>query len=612
MKNTSFVVGVLIRFTWSRFAWVALLSIATLAYGADQSSVNSSDGGRIRPVVGMRGMVVSDDRIASEWGAEILRRGGNAVDAAVGTAFMLSVTRPYYGSLGGGGFLVYCPAQKKCTTLDYREMAPKGASRDMYIRDGKAQTDLSQNGALASGVPGVTAGLLKALEKYGHKSRQEILREPIRVAKTGFRVTGKTEAGAKNRWEHMNAEARKLLGCSSSAGAAAIAATVSATTGSDALRPCVPGTLLRQPDLAHILGAISDRGIKGFYRGWVAQKIVDGVRSGGGIFTLEDLYAYHPVERAPMRGNFKIGDSGFEVISMAPPSSGGFLLLQLLGYTDRAQKQGLYDQGFASVASIHAMAHAMALSFADRAGYLGDPDFLPEDRKDLISKLLSPGYLDSRWATFDPSKARIPEAQGNPGGSEGHNTTHFSVVDSQGNAVAVTTTINDEYGSGFVPPGTGIFMNNEMDDFSIQPGTPNLFGLVGGEANAIAPGKRPLSSMTPTIVRDEKGFPRFVLGGAGGPRIPTGVYNVLMNRLVFGMTLPDAVDAARVHEQWKPSEILLERYGFASEVRSKLKSMGYVIQEGPAFAKLHALERFPDGRVWGVADPRGEGAAVAE
>jgi gamma-glutamyltranspeptidase/glutathione hydrolase len=549
--------------------------------------VGSDRASRIRPVIGTAGMVVSDDRQASEWGASILRRGGNAIDAAVAAGFMLSVTRPQYGSLGGGGFLVYCPAHKPCVSLDYREKAPAAATRDMYVKDGKANKDLSQDGALASGIPGVPAGLLGALEKYGTRGRQELLSEPIQVAKNGFRFSGLQESAAQDRWEKLNPAAKTIIGCQEN----------------KKLQACPVGKIVRQPDLAKVLEAISQKGRDGFYKGWVAKKIVDGIQAEKGVLALQDLTNYQVAVAPPVTTTFK----NMEVVSMPPPSSGGVLLLQMLGYMNRAEKAGLLKGGFGAASTLHAEAHAMSLAFADRAEYLGDQDFV----KVPTAELLSDKYLDSRWATFNPFQANPPPGAGKFI-AEPQNTTHFSVIDKEGNAVAITTTINDEYGSGFVPPGTGVFMNDEMDDFSAQPGVPNMFGLVGGEANSIAAGKRPLSSMTPTIVRDDKGEARMILGAAGGPRIITSVFNVLMDRYIFGMSLPDAVSAPRVHDQWKPNEVRVETYGFSPNVLQTLRNMGYKIEQSPALAKMHTLERFPSGRTWGVADPRGEGAAVAE
>jgi gamma-glutamyltranspeptidase/glutathione hydrolase len=445
----------------------------------------------------------------------------------------------------------------------------------------------------------VTAGLLTALGRFGKKSREEILREPIRIAESGFRATGLTETSANDRWDDFSKDAKKIMGCPLLHG--------------PGLRPCVTGALIKQPDLAKVLQEISSRGINGFYRGWVAHKLIDGIHEGKGILTLDDLYNYKPVFREPLTAKFKVmtkdrPEYEAEVVTMPPPSSGGALLIQMMSYMERARKQGLLVDGFGSVSSIHAAAFAEALAFADRAKFYGDPDqvHIP------LNRLLSQDYLDDRWSGFDPLHAVIPQGAGVVPEHEGTETTHFSVIDSQGNAVAITTTLNDEYGSGFVPRGTGVFMNNEMDDFSIQPGVPNLFGLVGGEANAIAPGKRPLSSMSPTIVRDRNGFVHIVIGGAGGPRIPTAVFNTLMNRLVYGMSLPEAVAAPRIHEQWKPHLLYLDRFGFSRETWNKLEAMGYDVEESSGMGKLHALERFGNGREWGAADPRGEGVAVAE
>jgi gamma-glutamyltranspeptidase / glutathione hydrolase len=542
---------------------------------------------RYSALSGSRGMVVSDDRVASEWGAEILRKGGNAIDAAVATGFMLSVTRPHYGSLGGGGFMVYCPKStakgpSPCTVVDYRESAPAESRRDMYVEEGtKVREDLSKDGALASGVPGVPAGLLLALEKFGTKPRKSLISRPIELARKGVPMSSYTEVAAHARWDAMNDEAKRIFGCKGA--------------------PCSAGTLIRQPELAKVLEKISAQGASGFYYGEVAAKIAGGLKKGAGILSLEDLASYRPQIRVPISVKYR----GNEVVTMPPPSAGGVLIAQMFKYMESADAE--FSDGFGSARTVHALGHAMSLSFADRAKYFGDPDHIDVP----VETLLSDAYLASRWKTFDPDKAVIP-ADGGEVRGEGSHTTHFSVIDHEGNAVAVTTTINDYFGSGFVPPGTGIVMNNEMDDFAVRPGVPNLFGLVGAEANAIAPKKRPLSSMSPTIVRDERGNARIVIGAAGGPRITTAVFLSLLNRLRFEMSLMDAIGAPRIHHQWKPESLMLEKNGFSSEVRAALSKRGWKVAEIRNSAKIHALERFPNGRVWGIPDYRGEGVAVAE
>jgi gamma-glutamyltranspeptidase/glutathione hydrolase len=556
-------------------------------------------------VIGTRGMVVSDDRVASEWGAEILRRGGNAADAASATVFALAVTRPYFASLGGGGFLIYCPAPdangtRPCSALDFREEAPGKSQRRMYVKNGNPDTRLSQNGATASGVPGVPAGLLALIEKFGTKSRAEILARPIALAEQGFSFSGLAASSSMERWPSMNAEAKSIFGCVQNSPSSI------RNQQSDIQRaPCPPGAVVKQPDLAQVLAAISKAGRAGFYQGWVAQKLAGGVQKAGGILNVDDLKSYQPKWREVIRGNY----DGMEVVSMPPPSSGGILLMQLLGFTERADKQKALDGGFGSVMAIHALTYAMSLAFADRAQFLGDPDFtkVPKDR------LLSPSYLDQRWSSFDPQKATLATGPGDLSlNKEPMHTTHVAVIDRQGNAVSMTVTVNNYWGSGFVPPGTGVVMNDQMDDFSIQPGVPNMFGLIGAEANAIAPHKRPLSSMMPTIVRDLQGHSRIVIGAEGGPRIITSVFLSLVNRLRFGMALPDAVAAPRFHHQWRPKDLYIEPFGFPMETQAKLREMGYNLKELSAFSVVDALEVLPNGRVVGVPDIRGEGAAVPE
>ncbi len=573
--------------------FLASLTSSATPQSLTQGGPESVSQSRNQLVLGTRGMVVSDDPFASEWGAEILRKGGNAIDAAVATAFALSVTRPHYASIGGGGFLVYCPAPQKgkpsrCSTLDFREKAPARATKDMFQGKITADSHPSRDGALASGVPGIPAGLLTALEKWGTFSRKTLLAKPIEFAKKGIRVSTHTENAALARWKIMNDAAKKIFGCKSP---------------QIATSPCSSGALLKQPDLARVLEIISNSGAKGFYGGGVSRRIVDGIQKAGGILTLEDFKNYRPKLREPVRGQYK----GFEVISMPPPSSGGALVVQLLAYAERAEKSGAFKEGFGSTSMIHALTYAMASSFADRALLFGDPDFIQVP----LDRLLSPSYLDENWKKFKSDQATLPETSGiEP--QEPQFTTHFSVMDRNGNAVAITVTVNDNFGSGFVPPGTGIVMNNEMDDFSVQPGVPNLFGLVEGDANSISSGKRPLSSMSPTVIRDQDGKNKIVIGSAGGPRILTSVFLSLFYRLNFDMSLIDAVSAPRFHQQWKPAEIFIERDGFSPEVRASLIQKGYSLKEVPSLGKVHSLELLPNGQTSGAPDPRGEGWAAAE
>ncbi len=577
-----------------------------------QTAADIESDSTFRGVIGAKGMVSADDPIAAEWGVEILRRGGNAIDAAVATGFAMAVTRPHYASLGGGGFLVYCPKPKEgkpvpCTTIDYREMAPTAAARDMYLVDGKARTDLSQDGALASGVPGVTAGLLLAHEKFGALPREKLLAKAILLARQGYRQTGRGQSVATSRWPAFNREAKRLFGCFNP----------HAKAGEEKLAACGPGRLIRQPDLARVLAEISKAGRKGFYEGWVAQKIAAGLKSAGGIMTERDLAHYQPMLREPILA--QLGE--LEVVSMGPPSSGGAILSMALAYAQQADASGELSTGLNSAQTVHALSHALALAFADRATHFGDPDFVKVPLKELLAK----EYLARRWKeTFRRSKANLPVSAGDPrlaglfktgydGKETGLSTTHFSVIDREGNAVAITTTVNDNFGSGFVPPGTGVVMNNEMDDFSIQPGVPNLFGLIGAEANAVGPRKRPLSSMTPTIVRDAAGNSRIVIGAQGGPRIASSTFLALMNRLRFGLSIADSVTVPRFHHQWRPVELMLEASGFPKESRDDLAGRGWALKEVAASARMHAIERFPaTGKVWGMSDPRTEGGVAFE
>lgn len=532
---------------------------------------------------GHKGIVAADDRIAAEWGVEILKKGGNAVDAAVATAWMMAVTRPHYASIGGGGFLVFCTnqgdASQVCKTIDYREMASQSAHRDLYVKDQKLLSNKSRDGALASGVPGVVAGLILAQKKYGKLKLRDVLSRPIEVAKKGFRFTGRMESLAVYRNGIFNAPAKKLFMLKA-------------------------GDLLVQSDLARVLEEIAKNGEQGFYQGWVAQKISSEILKAGGILTLQDFKSYKAVERKPIIET--VGP--VQLVSMGPPSSGGAILAMALKYAQIADKSGEFEQGPHSAKTLHAIAHSLALAFSERPTHFGDPDFV----KVPIAKLLDTKYLEARWQqTFKPDQANIPKSSGLL--PESMETTHLSVMDREGNAVSLTTTVNDHFGSGFVPLGTGIVMNNQMDDFSIQAGTPNLFGLVGAEANAIKAGKRPLSSMTPTVVRDLEGNNRIAIGAEGGPRIISSTFNALLNRLRFGMSLPDSVMAARVHHQFVPEDLFVELNGFSFETRQNLLAKGWKLKDTADNAYMHAVERFPRSeRVWGIADPRTEGAVIVE
>ncbi len=570
-------------------------------------SIDTRKTTKFRAQVGAKGMVVSADRIASDWGAEVLRKGGNAVDAAVATIFALSVTRPMYSSLGGGGFMLYCPSlsrngkKRDCSMVDFREKAPSAAYRNLFTEKFRNTPYASTYGAIASGVPGLVAGMLLAQSKWGKLPRKALLSRPIQLAQRGTPMSGISEWAARIKWKKFNDAAKRVLSCHRSG----------KNNKYSPIQPCEPGGMIIQKNLAKVLIAISKQGTGGFYRGWVGEKIAKAMKENNGLITKKDLRNYNAKIRKPLQTTFM----NHEVVSAAPPSAGGANLIQILKYTQYADEMKMFDQGFGSVPTIHAQAHAMALAFADRAAYFGDQDFTSYPLK----KLLSDAYLRKRWDnTFVRNSAHIPEEAGDPKPSkiafknESLETTHISVIDRDGNAVSVTVSDNSYYGSGFVIPGTGIFMNNHMDDFVSRPGSANKFGLTGSEANTIRPGKRPLSSMTPTIVRTKEGQNKIVIGAAGGPRITTATYQILMNRLRFQMSLPDAMVARRIHHQWRPMNLMLEAGSFTQHTLNELESMGYLIDHKKSLARAQALERYPDGIVWGMTDPREEGAASAE
>ena len=532
---------------------------------------------------GTAGAVVSAEPRATQIGLQVLQQGGNAVDAAVAVALALAVTHPQAGNLGGGGFLLVRMADGRTAAIDFRERAPRSATADMYCKpDGSVDTDKVQFGAAAAGVPGSPAGLAHALQKFGTLELKAIAQPAIRLARDGFPVDHFLAADL--------AEAKADLGRYPS--------TRKVFFRGD--RPLQQGELLVQSDLADTLTRFAEQGPDGFYRGLTAERIVAQMRAGGGFVTAEDLADYTVREREPLRGNYR----GHEVLSMPPPSSGGVALLQMLNLLEGYD---LRELGHGGSASIHLLVEVMRRAYADRSKWLGDPDHYPVP----VTGLLGKEYADRLRAGIDLDKKTDVAPGVPPGSKESDDTTHFSVVDKHGNAVACTTTINSTFGAMQVVDGAGFLLNNEMDDFSAKPGVPNQFGLVGGKANAIAPGKRMLSSMTPTIVLRD-GAPRLVLGAPGGGRIITAVLQVLLNVVDHRMGLPLAVRAGRVHHQWLPDEITFEPLSLSPDVRAALVQKGHTFARAPrGIGQIFAIELLADGTRLAVCDHRSGGSAAA-
>jgi gamma-glutamyltranspeptidase/glutathione hydrolase len=537
-----------------------------------------------KPVKAFNGMVVSSDSIATKVGVEILKKGGNAVDAAVAVGFALAVTYPQAGNIGGGGFMVIRMANGETVTIDYREKAPLKAHRDMFLDENRNFVpERSQIGHLSVGVPGSVAGLLLALEKYGTMSRKEVLNPAIKLAEKGFIVNEGLANAFKNAFEHFKKFPSTMKYFSKDG------------------EPYKAGDRLIQKDLAKVLKLIRDKGRDGFYKGKVADLIVAEMKRGGGLITYEDLENYQPVIRKPVVGNYR----GYEIISMGPPSSGGVCLIELLNILENFD---LKKYGFGSSYTIHYLIEAMRRVYADRAEYLGDPDFVQIPLEKLLSKEYARSLaneIDTFYAT--PSSKIIRSVSPTV---EGFHTTHYSVVDKWGNVVSVTTTINSYFGSMVVVDGAGFFLNNEMDDFSASPGVPNQFGLLGSEANSIQPGKRMLSSMTPTIVlRDNKPF--LVLGSPGGSTIITSVLQVILNVIDFGMNIQEAVDAPRIHHQWYPDVVYYEKRGLPLDVVENLQRRGHKLVERAGYqGEVQAILIDEKGIKYGAVDPRGYGLAM--
>jgi len=541
---------------------------------------------RFHPVPSREGMVVSAEALASRVGARILAGGGNAVDAAVATGFALAVTYPQAGNIGGGGFmLVHLAGEGRSVAIDYREIAPRAARREMFLdRNGEVVPQRSQLTHLASGVPGSVAGLLHAQERYGRLDRAAVMAPAIELAEQGFAVSFTLANTLASPWGQRllkNEAARSYL---------------FKPDGS----PYQPGEILRQPDLAWTLRQIAERGVAGFYEGPVADRLVAEMKRGGGLIGHRDLREYRAVEREPVHGSFM----GYEIVSMPPPSSGGVHLVQMLNVLEGFP---LRDLQLNSAAYIHVLAETMKRAYADRSKHLGDPDFhhVP------VAQLTSRAYAEQLRKAIDPLRA-TPSSQIAPTVEfprESTQTTHYSVIDRDGNVVSNTYTLNFSFGSGIAVPGAGFFLNNEMDDFSVKPGVPNVFGLIGDEANEVAARKRPLSSMTPTIVlRDGKPF--LATGAPGGSRIITVVLQIILNTLVFDMNIADATAQSRVHHQWLPDELYLEP-GISPDTAALLQSMGYTIgAPGPLFGNAQSLLR-RDGMMYGASDTRRPGGGVA-
>ena len=551
-------------------AWVAAVLLAAPA-AADE------------PAMAAHGMVVSAQRLASEAGLSVLKAGGNAVDAAVAVGYALAVVDPCCGNIGGGGFMLIHQAaagahEASDSFINFRETAPAAATPDMYLDPaGTPIRDASRNGYRAVAVPGTVKGLDLALARYGKLTRAAVMAPAIALARDGF-VLGESDVAIIAR------DAKRLAADSEAA------RIFLRPDGA----PLKSGERLVQPDLAAVLARIAAQGADGFYRGTVAASLETASAAHGGILTAADLAGYTAGELAPLRCAYR----GYAIISAPPPSSGGTTLCEILNVLSGWE---LGAAGFQSPRALHLTIEAMRRAFFDRNSVLGDPDFVVNP----LARLLSAEYAATIRAGIDPDKATASAALGTVAGPAGEKpqTTHYSVVDGDGNAVAVTYTVNGNFGAGVVAPGTGFLLNNEMDDFAAKPGTANMFGLVQGEANAIQPKKRPLSSMTPTIV-ERDGRPVFVLGSPGGPRIITAVLETLMNLVDFGMAPADSVAAPRFHQQFLPDTVYYETNGLPAATLSALAAMGYGFREQSPWSAVELIAIGPDGTLTGVNDPR--------
>ena len=541
----------------------------------------STETKRVTGLVADSAMVVSAHPLASRVGIDIMKKGGNAIDAAIATQFALAVVYPGAGNIGGGGFMLARFKDGSIDALDYREKAPAKASENMYLGEtGEAIPELSQSGHLASGVPGTVAGLEEAHRKYSKLPWAELVQPAIDLALIGFVLTENEAGGMK----YIQEDLKKYN------------SVLPAQLINDNWKK---GDTIRHSDLGHALERIRDHGRAGFYEGQTAKDIVDEMSRGKGLITYEDLKNYNAAWRAPITTQYK----GYKIISMPPPSSGGVALFQLL---KSVESQPIKEWGWNSAKTVHLMTEAERRAYADRAIYLGDPDFV----KVPVAELTSEQYVAARMSNFQPDRATPSSAikEGDLTVVESEETTHLSVVDKEGNAVSVTTTLNGGFGSMVVVAGSGFFLNNEMDDFSVKPGAPNMYGAVGGEANKIEPGKRMLSSMTPTIV-EKDGELFMVVGTPGGTTIITSVFQTILNVIDHSMTMQEAVEAKRIHSQWAP-DLVFNEIGALRETDSlALVKLGHTFKARNAIGRVDAILVRADKKLEGGADPRGDDKA---
>ncbi|XAZ22863.1 gamma-glutamyltransferase [Sinorhizobium sp. B11] len=547
------------------------------------------------PVEAEHGMVVTAQHLATDVGVDVLKSGGNAVDAAVAVGYALAVVYPTAGNLGGGGFMTIRMKDGKTTFLDFRERAPLAATKTMYLdAKGDIVPRASLDGYLAVGTPGSVMGFETAREKYGTRKREELIAPALKYAKEGFTLEQGDAASFASGAKRLAKDEE--------------AAKIFLKTGGS---PYVSGEKLVQPDLAAVLQSISEKGPDAFYKGAPAEAIVKASQAKGGILAKEDFEQYKVRELKPIECNYR----GYDIISSPPPSSGGVIICEILNVLEGYPLSYL---GYGSAEAVHIMVEAMRYAYVDRNAALGDPDFIDNP----VSKLLDRSYAASIRAKIDPYRAGTSANLKPLGGKESTETTHYSVIDDEGNAVAVTYTLNGSFGAGVVAPGTGVLLNNEMDDFTSKPGVPNLYGLVQGEANAIAPKKTPLSSMSPTIVTKD-GKPFMVIGSPGGSRIITITLEAILNVVDFGMDISQAVNAPRIHHQWQPDTVYLEPYALSPDTEKALAAMGYKFDGGnntPVWGQaagilvggksLAAIEKGGGARYNGAMDSRAtEGSA---